>query len=114
VHLKIDILETSTTTVAPTTNHIPIPIVSPPRLPDGKLYHRWGIEEESKLQQMKTVLAIDLANVPEYMDVVGDRRLLRFLRGHNLDINKACFMYRKFLKFRQEHKVDQIRDRICK
>ena len=75
---------------------------------------RWSLEEEDKLAQMRLNLESELAEVPPYPDVVGDRRLLRFLRGHNMDVTKATHMFRNFLKYRKEHNVDSIRDRICK
>jgi hypothetical protein len=44
---------------------------------------------------------------------VGDRKILRFLRGHNnLDIEKVSHMITKFLDWRKEHKVDEIRQNI--
>lgn len=75
---------------------------------------RWSVEEEDKLSQMRLILASELGEVPPTPDVVGDRRLLRFLRGHNMDVNKATHMFRNFLRYRKEHDVDAIRDRICK
>ena len=75
---------------------------------------RWTVEEEEKLTQMRANLVSELSEVPPCPDVVGDRRLLRFLRGHNLDVTKATHMFRNFLKYRKEHNVDAIRDRICK
>ena len=74
---------------------------------------RWSVEEQAKLGEMRHILQADLAAVPQYLEVVGDRRLLRFLRGHNYDMKKATFMYRKFLKYRKDYRVDSIRDRIC-
>ena len=73
---------------------------------------RWSAEETSKLALMRQELAEDLLRVPQYPDVVGDRRLLRFLRGHSLDVKKAVLMFRKFLKFREDFKVNDIRNRI--
>ena len=74
---------------------------------------RWSLEEQTKLSEMRLVLEAELAAVPQYLEVVGDRRLLRFLRGHNYDLKKATLMYRKFLKYRKDYRVDSIRDRIC-
>lgn len=73
---------------------------------------RWSADEEVKLAEMRGLLAEDLAAVPRYHEVVGDRRLLRFLRGHNHDLRKATSMYRKFLKYRRDRHVDRIRDEI--
>lgn len=74
---------------------------------------RWPAEEATKLEEMRAQLRDDLAAVPnKYPEVVGDTRLLRFLRGHGLDVPKAVGMYRKFLKFRVDYKVDAVRDDI--
>lgn len=44
--------------------------------------------------------------------VVGDRRLLRFLRGQQHKIDEACKMYGNFLKWRKANNVDAIRQDI--
>lgn len=44
--------------------------------------------------------------------VVGDRRLLRFLRGKQLKLEDAVKQYSDFLKWRIENKVDEIRKEI--
>lgn len=44
--------------------------------------------------------------------MVGDRKILRFLRGHDYHIEKVCEMVSKWLDFRKEHKVDEIRQNI--
>jgi hypothetical protein len=38
---------------------------------------------------MRRVLGEQLTNRPQYPEVVGDTRILRFLRGHNYDIEKV-------------------------
>ena len=45
--------------------------------------------------------------------MVGDARILRFLRGKQLDVEVASDMYIKFLKWRRENNVDQIRQEIA-
>lgn len=75
---------------------------------------RWSEEEEQKLLQMRTILDSVLKDIPQCPDVVGDRRLLRFLRGHNMDVAKAAHMFRNFIEYRKKHNVDEIRDRIRK
>ena len=76
--------------------------------------YRWSAEEERQLRAMREELRDDLAAVPQYPDVVGDRRLLRFLRARALDLDKAVLLYRRFLDFRREFQVDAIHERICK
>lgn len=43
---------------------------------------------------------------------IGDRRLLRFLRGYLHDFEKAKQSFKKFLNFRIEHNVNKIRQDI--
>lgn len=44
--------------------------------------------------------------------VVGDRRLIRFLRGKSLKVDESVKCIRAFLKWRDENKVDDIRQDI--
>ena len=64
------------------------------------------------LMKMRSRLSDVLSNRPQFPDVVGDRKLLRFLRGHDHSVDKACEMFTKFLKWRDENGVDEIRERI--
>ena len=73
---------------------------------------RWSEKEEVKLHQMRIALGGLLSNRKQLPDVVGDRRLLRFLRGHGFDMEKTCRMFSKFLKWRDDNKVDDIRNDI--
>jgi len=64
---------------------------------------------------MKTVrerLADLLRDAPPFPEVVGDRKLIRYLRGHDHNIEKVVELYGKFLRWRKEAKVDQIRTNI--
>jgi hypothetical protein len=61
---------------------------------------------------MREELKEELLSRRQLPDVVGDRRLLRFLRGHNHNVDKAVMMYRKFLNWRDANDVDSIRDDI--
>lgn len=54
----------------------------------------------------------ELSKRQQMPDVVGDRRLLRFLKGHQYNIDKACKMFSKFLKWRDDNDVDNIRNDI--
>jgi len=53
-----------------------------------------------------------LTKVPQFPEVVGDRKILRFLRGHDYDIEKVITMMSKFLEWRKDNKVDEIRQHI--
>jgi hypothetical protein len=48
----------------------------------------------------------------ECPELVGDRRLIRFLRGRNNNVELAAGMYREHLKWRKTNKADEIRNRI--
>jgi len=74
--------------------------------------NRWPSEEGIQLSQMREALKDDLSQRRQLPDVVGDRRLLRFLRGHNHNVDKSVMMFRKFLKWRDDNDVDSIRDDI--
>jgi len=73
---------------------------------------KWAIDEVEKLSLMRDALKADLNRRRQLPDVVGDRRLLRFLRGHNYNVDKAVLMFRKFLNWRDANDVDSIRDDI--
>lgn len=53
-----------------------------------------------------------LLNRPQFPEVVGDRKLLRFIRGHEYNVDKACEMITKFLQWRDSNGVDEIREKI--
>ena len=61
---------------------------------------------------MRERLSEKLKARPQYPEVVGDRKLIRFLRGHDYDIDKACEMIEKFLDWRIAQNVDAIRHNI--
>jgi hypothetical protein len=61
---------------------------------------------------MRAVLGEQLTNRPQYPEVVGDGKILRFLRGHDMDVEKASAMMSKFLTWRKENGIDTIRDNI--
>mmetsp|Transcript_8831 Transcript_8831/g.7891 ORF Transcript_8831/g.7891 Transcript_8831/m.7891 type:complete len:411 (+) Transcript_8831:60-1292(+) len=73
---------------------------------------RWIEKEEKGLIEMKKLLKDKLLTIPQFPEVVGDRRLVRFLRGNQYDAHKAVDAYNKFLKFRKDNNVDQIRQEI--
>lgn len=48
----------------------------------------------------------------KYIELVGDVRLLRFLRGYKMNVSVAATKYREMLAMRQKLKLDDIRDDI--
>ena len=73
---------------------------------------RWSVEEDKALIQLKKLLSSELQDYPNYVDVIGDRKLIRFLRGFNLDIDKTYKAYQGFLKWRKDNNVNEIRNLI--
>ncbi len=49
---------------------------------------RWSPLETSLLAEMRALCSKELAAAKPFPEVVGDRRLMRFLRGHNYDLEK--------------------------
>jgi CRAL/TRIO domain len=82
------------------------------QLSHPKMTNRWERKEELALQQMRELLLEDLVRRPSYPDVVGDRRLLRFLRGCSHNVEEAARAFRKHLHFRDRYHVDSIRNDI--
>ena len=70
---------------------------------------RWTEQEEKSLAEVRSKLHSLLAARPQYPEVVGDRKLLRFIRGHNFDIEKATEMIEKYLNWRTANNIDAIR-----
>ena len=73
---------------------------------------RWIEAERIGLEKMKEILADDLQSIPPYPDVVGDRRLIRFLRGRHCDVDAAVKQYRDFLKWWKNSNVEEVRNNI--
>jgi hypothetical protein len=73
---------------------------------------RWIEKEHVALQKMKEMIKSDLESYPKYPEVVGDRRLIRFLRGNGDDAIKAAKSYQNFLKWRKKYDVNNIRNDI--
>ena len=66
------------------------PSPSDPIWVDEYNLRRWSPFETKCLKEIRASpkLAEKLANRPQYTDIVGDRRLLRFLRGKDYDLEK--------------------------
>jgi hypothetical protein len=62
--------------------------------------------EQRLVGQMRQELQAELAASQEFDDVVGDIRLLRFIRGYDCQIPAACDAYRAMLAWRKEHGLD--------
>jgi hypothetical protein len=70
---------------------------------------RWSLEEQRHIAAVRDRLQDLLTASPQYPEVVGDRKIVRFLRGHSYDVEKVVGMMSNFLKWRKEKGVDQIR-----
>ena len=71
---------------------------------------RWPADEEAQLVQMRRLLSREptfLAN--SRPDVIGDRRMLRFLRGQDHNVELATAKFKSFLLWREANSVDFIR-----
>ena len=73
---------------------------------------RWSLKERELLAEVRHRLRDELAQQPPYIEVVGDRRILRFLRGFKHNIDNATESYGKFLRWRRQENVDAVRQRI--
>lgn len=62
--------------------------------------------------QIRERLGDRLTQVPQFPEVTGDRKILRFLRGHDYDVEKVTILMTKFLDWRRDNKVDDIRQSI--
>lgn len=73
-------------------------------------------DEQSQLQALRTSLEEELKveRHAKYSELVGDVRLLRFLRGYKMNVSIAATKYREMLAMRQIFKLDDIRDDIVK
>lgn len=70
---------------------------------------KWTADEAAALKIMKERLKSEIASVVPFPDIVGDRRLIRFLRGRQGNVEEAIKMYQDFIKWRKENDVDDIR-----
>lgn len=48
----------------------------------------------------------------KYQELVGDVRLLRFLRGHKMNVSVAATRFREMLELRKKYNLDEIRQAI--
>lgn len=76
---------------------------------------RWSAEEERLIKEVREKCAKELANVMPFPEVVGDRRIIRFIRakyGNPNGLNESIKLYREFLIWRKENNIDYIRNKI--
>jgi len=73
---------------------------------------RWTLQERECIGILKTSMKEQLDASPQFPEIVGERKMIRFLRGHNFDIEKVTTLMANFLKWRIDNKVDEIRTNI--
>jgi hypothetical protein len=73
---------------------------------------RWTEQETQAITEFRGRLGSLLTHRPQYPEIVGDRKLLRFLRGHEFNMDKVVELYSKSLKWRHDNKIDEIRMKI--
>jgi len=69
-------------------------------------------DERAAIEALKDSLASELQLLPQWEDLVGERCLLRFYRGHGT-VPKAAEAYRKMLQWRVEHSADDLRSVVA-
>lgn len=73
---------------------------------------RWSQKETDCIAQVRERLKDAIAKSPNYPEVVGDRKIVRFLRGHDYNMDKVCELMGKFLQWRIDNHVNDIRKSI--
>lgn len=76
------------------------------------MLQRWNDEETRLIAEVRVRLGGLLTARPQYPDVCGDRKILRFLRGHYYNVDVVCTKMASFLKWRDDEGVDAIRNAI--
>jgi hypothetical protein len=76
--------------------------------------NRWSVQETNGIAEMRARLRAQIAASGQFPEVVGDRALVKFLRGHGHDVDKATSMYASYLKWRKDNNVDTIRESIVR
>ncbi len=69
---------------------------------------RWNEEETAALVQIRDALKDELKSVAQNIEVVGDRCLIRFYRGHLGVMPTVLEMIRNYLNWRLENNVDEV------
>ena len=73
---------------------------------------QFSVLEQDKLKVLKDKIGGKLNESPQFPDVIGDRKLIRFLRGHDYDIEKVSQMVTHYLDWRRDHNINEIRQKI--
>ena len=73
---------------------------------------RWTPAELDLLEAVRERLREKFLRCAPYPEVVGDRKLIRFIRGHGHVLEKIVEMVEKFLDWRFENNIDDIRKDI--
>lgn len=73
--------------------------------------NRWSTNETELLTIVRETLATEIAEAGQFPEVIGDRGIIRFIRGHG-EKEKIISMYRNYLKWRKDSGADEIRERI--
>lgn len=73
---------------------------------------RWSNKEAECIATVRSLCAAKLSSSAPFPEVVGDRKIVRFLRGHDYNIDKVVEMMNKFLDWRRDNSVDDIRRNI--
>lgn len=69
---------------------------------------RWNEEETAALVEIRSRLKSEIAAVGQNIEVVGDRSLLRFFRGHLKVMDTVCTMISNYFKWRLENGVNEV------
>jgi hypothetical protein len=73
---------------------------------------RWNKQERYEIQTIRTRLKEQFESIPDYPEVMGDRKIVRFLRGHNHDLDKVAEMMGNYVKWWKANNVGDIRNSI--
>lgn len=73
---------------------------------------RWSQKELECMKILRERLSTELTDYPPYPELIGDRKFIRFLRGHDYNVDKITGLFRNHLNWRQENRVNEIRNQI--
>eukprot|EP00602_Paraphysomonas_sp_CaronLab_P008996 CAMPEP_0185023696 /NCGR_PEP_ID=MMETSP1103-20130426/6342_1 /TAXON_ID=36769 /ORGANISM="Paraphysomonas bandaiensis, Strain Caron Lab Isolate" /LENGTH=339 /DNA_ID=CAMNT_0027556411 /DNA_START=34 /DNA_END=1053 /DNA_ORIENTATION=+ len=75
---------------------------------------RWSEEETRLLREMREQCRDEISHAGQFPEVIGDRALIRFIRGHGHNLDKAVQKYLSYLNWRQESGADLARENIVR
>jgi len=76
------------------------------------LYNLNSLMQQEKILSMRELLARELEEAPQFEELVGDIRLLRFLRANSGDIEASVAQYKAMLEWRVANKVNEMREML--